>query len=442
MLKHIVLFGAGKSSGFLIEYLLGQLTANQWQLTIADNNPKAVEANVSKHPFAGVRCLNAEEADLRRQLISEADIVISLLPPRLHSLVATDCLDLGRHLLTASYIYPQIQALESKARQKGLLFLCEMGLDPGIDHMSAMRALDRLRNQGARIVSFQSYCGGLVASANDNNPWRYKISWNPRNVVLAGKQGARFFENNRETTIDYQELFDPERRINVPGLGELSWYPNRDSLEYRDKYLLSGSETFIRATLRYPSFCAGWKQLVMLNFTSEEIQYDTDGMTLGDFFHEHLRKYRAGMTDERWLVKSLAATPGFYAQLKCLGLYDNTTRIDKGRCTAASILQFALEQKLVLHEHEKDLIAMLHHIGYELEGRRQTLSSCLLLEGENGARTAIAKTVGLPLAVATVLILRGKIEATGLCIPILPEIYEPVLAELENCGINFREQIL
>ncbi len=373
-------------------------------------------------------------------MIGTADIVISLLPPTLHALVARDCIALGRHLLTASYIQPEIRALAAAARQKGVLLLCETGLDPGIDHMSAMRMLDRLRRQGAQITGFRSFCGGLVSTANDDNPWRYKISWNPRNVVLAGKQGARFLENHHEVRIAYPRLFDPDRRVEVPGLGELSWYPNRDSLTYRDSYGLNGSDCFIRGTLRYPCFCSGWQQLVALNFTSEERQYDSDGMSLHDFFKEHLARQGIALNNERQLKKLLAVAPEFDAQLECLGLSDTTTFINQGLCSAASILQFAMERKLVLQADEKDLVVMLHRINYTLEGHARTLSSCLLSEGENSTRTAMSKTVGLPLAVAAVLILEGKIRTTGLQIPVLPEIYNPILSELEQCGLSFTEQ--
>lgn len=438
-MKHIAVFGAGKSSGWLIEYLIAHLSSNQWQLTVADSNAAAAAAHLSDCPSAQASCFNVEEKEPRQQLIRAADLVISLLPPHLHLLVATDCVALGKHLITASYIQPGIKLLEPQARDKGVLLLCEMGLDPGIDHMSAMKVLDRLRGQGARITGFRSYCGGLVAPSNDDNPWRYKISWNPRNIVLAGKQGARFIEDDREQQLAYPELFDPTRRVDIPGLGELSWYPNRDSLAYRDIYRLAEAHSLIRATLRYPCFCAGWRQLVALNFTSEELQYDTDGMSLQDFFREHFKRQGLSMDDDRQLNNVLASSPGFDAQLACLGLYDTTTFINQGICSAASVLQFALEKKLVLEPNQKDMVVMLHRIGYEWQGRSETISSCLILEGDSDTRTAMAKTVGLSLAIAAVLVLQGKISARGLHIPVLPEIYIPVLSALEQCGISFTE---
>nr|WP_262713770.1 saccharopine dehydrogenase C-terminal domain-containing protein [Pseudobacter ginsenosidimutans] len=276
---------------------------------------------------------------------------------------------------------------------------------------------------------------GLVAPESDNNPWHYKISWNPRNVVMAGKAGAVYKENNEKVEIPYTALFNVNNTVQTPGLGELAWYANRDSLSYIPIYGLEESLTFLRTTLRYPAFNAGWKQIIWLHLTDETVMYNTDGLPLSAFFREHFRVH-----DTTDVIAALSKEDPFYQQLDFLGLNDEATRINKGLCTAADVLQFALEQKLVLASHDKDMIVMLHEIDYLLNGQIQHIKSCLLVKGEDQLRTAMAKTVGLPLGIAAKLILLNEIKLTGLHIPILPEIYEPVLKELYQNGIIFHEE--
>lgn len=499
-MKHIIVFGAGKSATCLIEYLIATVQANNWQLTVADNNAALARSKTGDAFHTEAVGLDVENAADRAALIAKADLVISLLPPSLHFLVAKDCVELGKHLLTASYVEERIAALAPQVEKKGLLFLCEMGLDPGIDHMSAMQLIHRLKATGARITSFRSHCGGLVAPEHDDNPWHYKISWNPRNVVLAGKAGAVFKEHGREMHMPYEQLFDANRVVLIPELGYLAWYPNRDSLSYIPLYGLEEASTFIRTTLRYPEFCFGWKNVIELKLTDETELYDTDGMTLQQFFQQHFNTH--GFSD--WIEKQLTAR---FAQTKqlleklqqllkaeqevdeidrkalqdfmmvndsgqlmdinldevktkaaatvagqmheanlsmkqlfFLGMDDDTTLINKGTCSSADVLQFALERKLALGKDDQDMIVMLHEISYETEeGDSQQISSTLIVKGEDPLRTAMAKTVGLPLGIAAKLILQDKIHLTGLQIPILSQIYQPVLAELQEHGIVFYE---
>lgn len=498
-MKHIVLFGAGKSSLFLIEYLTHQLTPNNWQLTVIDADLHAAQQKTRNAPNTAANSINVENDDERRKWIAGADIVISLLPPSLHFLVAQDCLQFEKNLLTASYVDQRLENLRPEIEKKGLLFLCEMGLDPGIDHMSAMRIIHGLRERGATITSFRSHCGGLVAPESDDNPWRYKISWNPRNVVLAGKAGATYRENNAQVTLDYHQLFSANKTVNVPELGALSWYPNRDSLSYISAYELQDVQTFIRTTLRYPEFCFGWKNIIELGLTDENINYDTDGMTLKDFFRQHLNQHGFSewiekqltakfvqtkmlleklqqllsveeLTDDEGMnelrefmmvdgkgklmdvnldevkTKAAATVAGqmheanlSIRQLFYLGMDDDTTLINKGRCSAADVLQFILEKKLPLKPEDRDMIVMLHEIDYAFNNTTHSVKSSLIVKGENSERTAMAKTVGLPLGIAAKLILKGEIALKGLHIPIAPEIYEPVLKELEEHGIEFNE---
>lgn len=498
-LKHIVIFGAGKSSIYLVEYLIERLLINNWKLTLLDANAENAQSKIGNAQNAYAASVNARDGIERAFWIASADIVISLLPPLLHSLIAKDCVHFRKNLLTASYIDEEMEALRHDIEKQGLLFIGEMGLDPGIDHMSAMQIIHDLERKGAKVTSFRSHCGGLVAPESDDNPWRYKISWNPANIVNAGKTGAVYRENNTDVYVGYADLFDVNNTVDVPTLGTLAWYPNRDSLRYISQYNLHHGRTFIRTTLRHPEFCFGWKNMIQLKLTDEHITYDTDGMTIKQFFQQHLNQHGFSEWIEQQLtsrfvqtkmlleklqellsaeeqvdeeqmkelqefmmvddsgklldvnleeVKSKAAATVAgqmheaslsMKQLFFLGMDDDITVINKGRCSTAEILQFILEKKLALKEGDRDMIVMLHEIDYEIAGKHSQRKSCLIIKGEDHIHTAMAKTVGLPLAVAAELVLQEKITVKGLHIPVIPEIYEPVLSTLRHHGIGFFE---
>ncbi|HPG12830.1 MAG TPA: saccharopine dehydrogenase C-terminal domain-containing protein [Chitinophagaceae bacterium] len=499
-MKKILLFGAGRSASVLIGYLLKNAGAEGWQIMIADADAGLLKAKAGHSDRAKLFAINIQDGNRRREIIQEADIVISLLPPALHIEVAKDCLKLRKHLLTASYTDESIQALKDEIQEANLFFLYEMGLDPGIDHMSAMHLFDRIREQGGKITSFRSHCGGLVAPESDDNPWHYKISWNSRNIVLAGKSGARYLENGEEINLDYNNLFDPDNIVEIPDLGVLGWYPNRDSIGYTSLYGLTDCPTFIRTTLRHPDFLYGWKNLIDLKLTDETIQYDSTGKTLSVLFKEHLDKNGFGDWLNEQLSKRFEQTKNvlenlmklmdaeseaekegldisesfmtadekgnieevnvdevknkgaaFMAhemhqanlilkQIFFLGLDDEETIIEKELKSPADILQFAMEKKLALQPDDKDMIVMLHEIGYETGNQQSAIRSSLIVKGENSIKTAMAKTVGLPLGIAAKLILNGKIKMTGLHIPTSKAIYEPVLEELKEHGISFSEE--
>ncbi len=433
--KQILVFGAGKSATCLIDYIIKEAGVHGWQVTVADADLALAQAKVGNHQQATAVAVNVLNDAERQQLLQQATIVISLLPPALHFLVAKDCVLFSKNLLTASYTDDNIRSLQPAIEEKQLLFLCEMGLDPGIDHMSAMQLIHRIQQEGGSISSFVSHCGGLVAPESDDNPWHYKISWNPRNVVMAGKAGAVYRQNQQVRKMIYENLFDAARVVSMPGLGQLSWYPNRDSLDYIPVYGLEKVETFMRTTLRHPEFCLGWKHIIELQLTDEHILYETGNMTLQDFFIQHFSN--CNLTGRVLELEQQSAV--FGRQLQWLGTKDNITLINKGSCSAMEVLQFALEKKLVLNTTDKDMIVMLHEIEYLLQGKKYSVKSHLLVKGDDHLRTAMAKTVGLPLGIAAKLLLEGKINLTGLQIPVIADIYEPVLAELQQHGIQFHE---
>jgi len=443
-MKRILLFGAGKSATSLIRYLIGVAATRDWHLVVAESNLPLAESKIGSAPHARAVFIKVENEEEREVLVKEADIVISLLPPALHNLVAGTCLKYNKDLLTASYLDPAIKTLETDIREKGLLFLCEMGLDPGIDHMSAMELIGEVKQTGGRILSFRSHTGGLVAPESDDNPWHYKISWNPRNVVLAGAGGARYKEGGRVITRAYPQLFEQAGEVSVEGAGNLAWYPNRDSLPYIPVYGLEEADTFIRTTLRYPDFCRAWKSIVRAGLTDDQVAVGTGGGLAAGVA-------RRGLRFSEWSAPILPfVDEDNRAQLEFLGLFDDRAVPSQAR-SSADILQYLLETKLAMRPSDKDMIVMQHEIKYRMPddlpdvdpeaatgGRRlREVHSTLIVQGEDNLQTAMAKTVGLPLGIAARLVLEGKIRLTGLHIPILPEIYIPVLRELEEQGVRF-----
>jgi len=427
MNKHILLFGAGKSATCLIQFLDETVTSRDWLLTVAENNLELAQSKLSGSPRAKAVQVSVEDREQRDNLIRAADIIISLLPPALHFLVATSCVEWKKHLLTASYLDEKLKALEPAVRDKGLLFLCEMGLDPGIDHMSAMQLIHRITEQGGKIHSFHSHTGGLVSPVSDDNPWHYKISWNPRNVVLAGSAGAKYLENGQTVTRSYEELFRQINKVEINGLAPLAWYPNRDSLSYIPVYGLEGINTFIRTTLRYPDYISAWSSIVKAGLTDDKKPLSKDDVTIAQWSSP---------------IRPLAGDP-IRPQLEYLGLFSDEP-IPSSAHTSADVLQYLLETRLAMRPGDRDMIVMLHEIAYTTAASSSSatrkIASSLVVHGEDHRRTAMAKTVGLPLGIAAVLILDGKIRLTGLHIPISPEIYTPVMEELALHDIRFVEE--
>ncbi len=422
-MKKILLFGAGKSATVLIDYLIAEAPENNWDILIADSNKEQIISKINSSPFAKAVQADINNDAQRTKLIQQSDIVISMMPPSLHFLIAKDCVEYGKNLLTASYLDASIRSLQNEIQNKKLLFLGEMGLDPGIDHMSAMKIINEIKENGGVVTSFKSHCGGLVAPECDDNPWHYKISWNPRNVVMAGKAGAEYKLNNEIQHKDYKELFGNCSEVNIDGLGNLAIYPNRDSLSYLPIYKLENITTFIRTTLRYPSFCVGWNAIVQAGLANDKDILNTDGLTF-----------------EKW---SAAVVPyvndANKTLLKFLGLFDEMLVPETAK-TSADILQYLLETRLKMQPVDKDMIVMLHEIEYEQTGMKKKIESRLIVKGEDHLRTAMAKTVGLPLGIAAKLILNGTIQLTGIHIPTIKEIYDPVLKELAKAGICFIER--
>lgn len=438
-MPHILLLGAGRSATVLISYLFSQAQIQNWHVTVADlfvGHVPPPENNQQR-----VISLNIQDEEQVTAEIGAADLVVSLLPAALHPVVARQCIKLCKNLITASYVTPEIQALHQEAREAGLIFLMEAGLDPGIDHLSAMALLDKIRAMGGRVISFKSYTGGLVSPESDTNPWHYKFTWNPRNVVLAGQGTAKYLENGDYKFIPYHHLFNRAEPLAIANLGAFDGYANRDSLLYQEPYGLQNVQTLVRGTLRRRGYCQAWHLLVQLGLTDDSYFLpETEKFTYRQFIQSYLP---AALPTTDWVSKLsdyLSLSPGNEA-LHLLSWLDFPDEpIGLPQATPAQILEKLLLQKWQLQPQDKDMVVMQHLINYELNGRQKQIKASLVVLGEDSHHTAMAKTVGLPVGMAAKLILQGHIKEKGVVIPTQPAFYKPILAELETYGITFREE--
>ena len=442
-MKNILIIGAGKSSSSLIKYLLDKSDEENLQLTIADISIENALKLINNHKNGTAIPLDIFDEKQREQEIKKSDIVISMLPASFHIEVAKDCIKFDKHMVTASYISEEMKTLDAAAKEKGLVFMNEIGLDPGLDHMSAMKIIDRIREKGAKMLLFESFCGGLVAPESDNNLWNYKFTWNPRNVVLAGQGGAAMFkQEGTYKYIPYHKLFRRTEFLNVHGTGKFEAYANRDSLKYRTIYGLENIPTMYRGTIRKVGFSRAWNIFVQLGMTDDSyIIEDSENMSYRDFVNLFLA-YSPSDSVELKLRSYLKIDQDdiMWEKLVELDLFNPEKKIGLVNATPAKMLQKILEDSWTLREDDKDMIVMQHLFGYEMNGKKHQIESSLTVLGENQTYTAMAKTVGLPVAIAALKILKGEIKKPGVQLPISKEVYEPILKELENYGVQFTER--
>lgn len=441
-MNRILILGAGRSATSLIKYLLQASTSNNWTVLVADYALQLAQEKVGDHPNGSAIAFNINKEDERDRVVQQADVVISMLPARFHPSVAEACLMFGKHLITASYVSDDMRALDAQAKEKGLLFLNECGLDPGIDHMSAKKVIDNIRSRGFELRAFESFTGGLLApDPSDDNPWEYKFTWNPRNVVLAGQGTVKFIQEGRYKYIPYHKLFRRIEMIHIPGHGYFEGYANRDSLMYMDVYDLKGIQTLYRGTLRRPGFCKAWDIFVQLGATDDSYMLeDVNKMTHRQFVNSFL-SYNPNDSVELKLAHYLGLDldgPEMH-KLRWLGLFDeDSVGLLKG--SPAQILEHILKKKWTIGPDVKDQIVMWHLFDYQDGDKTKRVRSAMVTNGEDAIDTAMAKTVGLPLGIATKLLLQGKIAARGVQIPITPEFYNPILSELADLGFHFIEE--
>jgi saccharopine dehydrogenase-like NADP-dependent oxidoreductase len=438
----ILVLGAGRSSHALIHYLAGLAESAGWRLVVGDLALSAAQQQVGNSTVARAITFNLDNEQASRQEIGQASLVISLLPPHLHITVANICLQQRKHLFTASYVTNEMRALHTQAKDRDLLLLNECGLDPGIDHMSAMQVIDRIREGGGHLLSFESFTGGLIAPGTDpENPWRYKFTWNPRNVVMAGQGTARFLQEGKLKFIPYQQLFIRTTPITVPGVGELEGYANRDSLKYLETYGLNEIKTMLRGTLRYKGFCRAWNVLVQLGCCDDSfVMEHVDQLTHREFINSFLPNHPSWEVEEKLMNTFALKKEGEEMnRLRWSGFFsDEPVGIKSG--TPSQILEHILNKKWKLNPGDKDYIVMWHRFVYEQEGKRKEIQAHLAVTGDDEVNTAMAKTVGLPLGIAARLFLEGKIKSRGVVIPVTKEFYEPILSELSALGIALTER--
>ena len=442
-MKKILVIGAGRSAVTLIKYLLDNSIANNWLVTVADFSIELAETAVANHTNGKAILFNVTDEIQRKSEIGNADIVISMLPASLHITVAKDCISLAKNLVTASYVSPEIADLDEKAKQAGVLLLNEIGLDPGIDHMSAMRVIDEIKENGGELTSFKSFCGGLVHPDYDTNPWNYKFTWNPRNVVLAGQGTAQYIKQGKYKYIPYTKLFERTEVMEVLDAGEFEGYANRDSLGYRSAYGLDDIPTLFRGTLRRKGYCKAWNMFVQLGMTDDTYKVEnSENLTYRAFINLFF-PYNNELSVEQKFCSylNLSQDSEEFSKIEWLGVFTDTIVALKD-ATPAHILQKICEEKWTLGVEDKDMIVMQHQFEYVQNGEQKKLNSSLLVFGDDPRYTSMAKTVGLPVAIAAKLILTGKIKSTGVKIPTTKDIYIPVLKELEENGINFVEELV
>lgn len=459
-MKNIFVIGAGRSASSLIKYLLDNSQAEGWKVTVGDVAIDLARQKTANHPNARPIAFDIFNEQQREEEIGEADIVISMLPATMHFNVAKDCVRLKKHLVTASYVSKAIRELDEEAKAAGIILMNEIGLDPGLDHASAMKVIDQIKAEGGELIAFRSYCGGLIAPESNDNPWGYKFTWNPRNVVLAGQGTAQYIEHGEYKYIPYNRLFTQIETINIEGYGSFEGYANRDSLSYRKPYGIESIPTMLRGTLRMPGYCKAWNAFVKLGLTDESFTVDPQITTYRQLLEAFLPIGHASTRHK--LVEFLEERDDseVMQKLDWLGIFEEEP-IRMKDASPALLLQDLLERKWKLQEHDKDMIVMQHLFDYvptpaisnatghlakdilELlkpEYGKKRITSSLVVKGEDQVYTAMAKTVGLPAAIVTKYILNGKVKLTGVQIPTVKEIYQPLLAELEEYGIKFDER--
>lgn len=442
-MRNILIIGAGRSASSLIQYLLNKSEVEHLHLTIGDLSKELAQRKTNNHKNATAIALDIFDANQRQTEIQKADIVISMLPAHLHIEVAKDCITYKKHMVTASYVSDAMQALDADAKANNLIFMNEIGLDPGIDHMSAMKVIDEIRDQGGKMILFESFCGGLVAPESDNNLWNYKFTWAPRNVVLAGQGGAaKFIQEGTYKYIPYHKLFRRTEFLEVEGYGRFEAYANRDSLKYRSVYGLDDALTLYRGTIRRVGFSKAWNMFVQLGMTDDSYQIDnSETISYREFINLFLPYHPTDSVEIKLRLQlGIEQDDIMWDKLLELDLFNPKKIVGLKNASPAQILEKILSDKWTLEEHDKDMIVMYHKFGYEINGVQKQIDSKMVCIGDDQTYTAMAKTVGLPVAMATLQILNGKIKTPGVQLPINKEVYLPILDELEQYGVIFNEK--
>jgi len=437
-MKKVVVFGAGLVVRAHVRYLLDQGFA----VTVASRTVRKAEAILDGHAHGTPMAFNIEtELDQLAGIIAGNDLAVSLLPWQYHPVVARACLATGKHMVTTSYIKDEMRSLDGEARSKGVILFNELGVDPGIDHMTAMKVIHKVQAEGGAITTFQSYCGGLPAPEANDNPYGYKFSWSPRGVLLAGLNNARYRRDGKVVEVAGERLFDHVWSVPIAIEGatiDFEGYPNRDSMPYTEPYGIDPRDVMFRGTLRYRGWCASMKQVARLGMLRTDTIEGLEGKTFAD-----LSARLAGCTTGPGLKERVAAHLGVaadgleIANMEWLGLFGETPL--PGPKAPVDILTAHMLNRMSYKEGERDLLVLQHTFVAEYPGRREKITSTMIDFGIPGGDSSMNRTVGLPAAVAARFILEGRYTRPGVAMPVMPEFYEPALAELQRLGISFTD---
>ena len=441
-MKNILVVGAGRTSSSLIKYLLDRSNQYDWFVKVADQSLELAKKKVGNHPRAQAIRFDVMDEDQRDLLLKESDLVVSLLPETHHIHLVKQCIKHKVHLVTASYVSQAMSSFDEDVKRAGLVFLNEMGLDPGIDHMETMRIITKVKNKGGKLTSLYSFGGGLVAPESDNNPWGYKITWNPMNVVTAGMASARYVKDGKLKIVPYNRLFRDTQFVEVPGFGKFEAYPNRDSIKYRRIYNIPRIPNVFRGSLRKKGFCSAWNALVQIGLTDNRyIVPDSHKLSYNDWLSFYLEK-KNGESTKQTLAKflHLPEEHEIIKKIEWLGLLSDE-KIKLSDVSPAEILLDLLKKKWEFKDNDLDMVILQTEVEYEIENKIEKMISTLVIKGQKGFNTAMSATVGLPLGIGANMILNNKIKEKGVIIPIYPDIFEPAMYELSELGIKPNEFI-
>jgi saccharopine dehydrogenase-like NADP-dependent oxidoreductase len=436
-MKKILVLGAGMVSRPMIQYLLDQ---PDFHVIMASRTVSKAEQMIDRHPQGEAFSLDVNDDKKVDDFVSKADVVVSLLPYTYHVKVAEMCLTHKKHMITTSYVSDAMKALDKKAKNAGILILNECGLDPGIDHMSAMRIIHDIEKNKGTVVSFRSTTGALPSHEANNNPFGYKFSWSPRGVLLASRNAARWLENGKEISIPGEQLFENYSLQDIKGVGTFENYPNRNSVPYKDIYGLKDATTVYRGTFRMTGWCETLRCIVALGWLSEELPSGFSGKTYGDLTRQLIGgKPKENLSQATAKYLGLKPYAAIIKRLEWLGLFSDML-LPKDKNNPLDYLNTLTLQKMSMGEHERDMVVMHHEFIAEYPSKKEYVTSTLVDYGIPDGDTSVARTVSLPAAIAVKMILKNEINMTGVHIPVIPEIYNPILDELEEMGIKFEEK--
>jgi saccharopine dehydrogenase-like NADP-dependent oxidoreductase len=443
-MTNILIIGAGRSSNVIIQYLLNTAKKYNWFVTVADAKPQLAIDKVNGHPNGRGTWLDVRKPGDRKDLIMRSDVVVSLLPPSLHYRLAKDCSKYKKYLVCASYVCRNLWRLNPQVIDTDLNFLSQEGLDAGIEPMASTKLVNDIREKGGKIISLRTFSGGVMAPGGANNPWDYRLSWNPRNIVLAGQGTTQYIIKGKYKFLPYNRLFQQYRKIEIPQIGTYDSFANRDSLLFRKEFGLEDIPTLKRSTLRSDGFCDAWNAMVKLGMTDSHFPIlELDKMTYHDLFEAYLIGYKEGnmsLRDRVALSLGEELNSDVMQKLEWLGLFDRR-RIRMSNASPAEILEDLLDKKMQLQKGDRDMVINMNMVKYQLKDKKYRIYSTMKLEGDADGDTAMSKFIGLPIGIMVKMIMRGQITSKGVSVQAQPQVYTAILEELKEHGIVFNNRI-